>query len=365
MSRARDDDLAYGDLPQRWDRARFERFGRDGGGGGGSRYEDDIRVVERERPGRTEILISERERSRPPAERERDRFYEEDKYTSRPRRRTDRELFGDIDPRELVSGAMTTYRRPREEIDIERRSSVRPGLIRRQSSLDTFDRRSARYERDEYRVPPYVPVPLPIRRRDEGYREVEIERERSVHRRGPSKKEETRSRRDSTSSSSSSSSSGKATSRAPTVISKVSRKSKAKSTRAPSVHETIIREETRAPTVISKARSRATSIHESVHLETEIRTPTVREEAIIEESVREERTWKKGKTRMPKRMVEIEAILDLGYPFDEEENFFVLRVALEKEQIDEVIQASEVYRNGGKSRFEFLSFLIQDMFLLT
>jgi hypothetical protein len=345
MSRGREDDLAYGDLPQRWDRARFERFGRDGGGGGGGRYEDDIRVVEREGPGRTEILISERERSRPPASRERDRFYEEEKYTSRPKRRTDRELFGDIDPRELVSGAMTTYRRPREEIDIERR---RPGLLRRQSSLDTFDRRSTRYERDDYRVPPYVPVPLPIRRRDDGYREVEIERERSVHRRA-SKKEDTKSRRDSTSSSSSSSSSssGKATSHAPTVASKVSRKSKAKSTRAPSVHETIIREETRAPTVISKGRSRATSVHESVHLETEVRS---REDAIIEESVREERTWKKGKTRMPKRMVEIEAILDLGYPFDEEDNFFVLRVALEKEQIDEVIQASEVYRNGGKLR---------------
>jgi hypothetical protein len=350
MSRAREDDLAYGELPQRWDRARFERFGRDGGGGGG-RYEEDIRVVERDRPGRTEILIAERERSRPPAGgryEERDRFYEDERYTSRPRRRTDRELFGDIDPRELVSGAMTTYRKPRDELDIERRRDFsRPGLLRRQSSLDTFDRRSTRYERDEYRVPPYVPVPLPIRRRDDDdYREVEIRRERSVHRREKSKKEETRSRRDSTSSSSSSSSSDRAT----TVISKTSRKSKAKSSKAPSVHE-----ETRAPTVISKARSRAGSVRESIHLETEIRAPSVRETAIIEESVREERQFKKGKTRMPKRMVAVEAILDLGYAFDEEDNFFVLRVALEKEQIDEVIRVSEVYRNGGKFPFLALS----------
>ena len=57
---------------------------------------------------------------------------------------------------------------------------------------------------------------------------------------------------------------------------------------------------------------------------------------------------KKGKTRMPKRLVRREAIMDLGYPFDEEDDFFVLRTALEKEQIDEVMKISESYKDGGQ-----------------
>ena len=40
--------------------------------------------------------------------------------------------------------------------------------------------------------------------------------------------------------------------------------------------------------------------------------------------------------------------MDLGYPFDEEEDFFMLRIALDKEQIDEVIKISESYKDGGK-----------------
>jgi chlorite dismutase len=67
----------------------------------------------------------------------------------------------------------------------------------------------------------------------------------------------------------------------------------------------------------------------------------------FEASVRAERRFKKGKTRMPKRLVRQEAIMDLGYPFDEEEDFYVLRIALEKEQIDEVIKISESYKDGG------------------
>ena len=42
--------------------------------------------------------------------------------------------------------------------------------------------------------------------------------------------------------------------------------------------------------------------------------------------------------------------MDLGYPFDEEEDFYVLRIALDKEQIDEVIRITETYKNGGKSK---------------
>ena len=41
---------------------------------------------------------------------------------------------------------------------------------------------------------------------------------------------------------------------------------------------------------------------------------------------------------MPKRLVHRDALHDLAYPYDEEEDFFMLRIALEKDQIDEVIK---------------------------
>lgn len=376
MSRFRstNEDLAYGDIPQRWDRDRFERMGR-GGGGGPTHYEDDFRFTERDRPGRRDIAIAEhRESSRPGARwEERDRFVEHDRAPSRPRRRTDRELFGEVDPREIADMALMPYKKSsvtREDFDIDQRSAPRPGLLRRQSSLDTFDRRPARYEREEYRVPPYTPVPLPIRRsrgewedqrygdyEPEDYREVEITRERSVHRRRgprsgrPGKEEKIslhHSSHHSDSSSSSSSSEDEEievkSTKAPTVR-KAS--TKAPSTRAPSIKAPSTKAKSvRAPTVlesfhedVSSASSPSMppppSIHQSFH------------ETTFEESIREERRFKKGKTRMPKRLVRREAIMDLGYPFDEEEDFFVLRIALEKEQIDEVIQISETYKDGG------------------
>lgn len=379
MPRFRDEDLAYGDIPQRWDRERFERFGTRGPP---THYEDDYRFAERDRPGRRDVALAEhREASRPGRRwEETDRFWEEDRARSRPRRRTDRELFGDIDPREVAEMALTPYNRKglsREELDMPHREPPRPGLLRRQSSLDTFDRRPSRpYERDEYRIAPYTPVPLPIRRRHDDwddyhyryrdgpddYHEVEIQRERSVHRRRPPKSE--RSAKESKKSSSSSSSSSfeeseeeeeseKATTKAPSRAPSKAKSSKAKSSKAPStkaksskapsakapsvyssVHDTVIEEEEVIPSV--PLPPPAKSVYESIH------------ETAFEESVREERRFKKGKTRMPKRLVRREAIMDLGYPFDEEEDFFVLRIALEKEQIDEVIQISEQYKDGGE-----------------
>ena len=49
---------------------------------------------------------------------------------------------------------------------------------------------------------------------------------------------------------------------------------------------------------------------------------------------------------MPKRLVHRDALHDLAYPYDEEEDFFMLRIALEKDQIDEVIKISEMYKAG-------------------
>ena len=51
---------------------------------------------------------------------------------------------------------------------------------------------------------------------------------------------------------------------------------------------------------------------------------------------------------MPKRLVHRDALHDLAYPYDEEEDFFMLRIALEKDQIDEVIKISEMYKAGGQ-----------------
>lgn len=276
------DDLAYGDY-NRWDRDRFDRFGR------GPpqppepprRFEEDFRFSERDRPGRRDIAIDERTESRGPrgSTDERERIIRE---TYGGRRRTDKELFGNVDPRELADMAVAPYKGKRgdeRELDItirESRGPQRPGMLRRQSSLDTFDRRpQPRYDREENRLPAYTPIPLPVRRRDEGetFREIEVKRERSVHRRGGKK-----SRASSVSSSSSSSIS----------------------------------------TVVTKREA------------SPVRT-----------------AFKKGKTRMPKRLVFKEAIVDLGYPFEEEERFYVLQVALEKEQIDEVIKISETYKAAG------------------
>lgn len=321
------DDLAYGDYPpapQRWDRDRFEGFAR------GpppppepprGRFEEDYRYVERERPP-PGVAVQERPYSRgPPArfadDRERDRIFQDTFYENRPRRRTDKELFGEVDPRELAQMALTPYK-PRE-YDFDRQGPPpRPGMIRRQSSLDTFDRRPAgpRYDREEYRIPPYTPVPLPIRRpehdhehyhyRDhhpehENYREVEIKRERSVHRRrGRAKSHKSKS-------------------------------SRAPSTKAPS---------TKAPSTVRSA-SVSSSSSSSTYEEASRASSSPEPET-------ERRIGKKGKTRMPKRLVHRDALHDLAYPYDEEEDFFLLRIALDKDQIDEVIKISEMYKAGGK-----------------
>ena len=317
------DDLAYGDIPQRWDRDRFERFSGQGPPPGpppsGRRYEEDYQFQERDRPGHRDVAVADRIDERGPNGRfqETDRYYEHATFNRAPapapappgpRRRTDRELFGDVDPREIAEMALQPYRRQSISRDDEyaRLPPPRPGLLRRQSSLDTFDRRPApRPQREEYRPPANVPIPLPIRRPEpiqeyyqdhapEDYREVEITRERSVHRRRPPK------------------------SSAPSRVS-------------------------RAKSVTTRRTSPSGASSESYE-ESEYE----KAESIRESIAETQRKVKKGKTRMPKRLVRREAIMDLGYPFDEEDDFFVLRTALEKEQIDEVMKISESYKDGGQ-----------------
>ena len=368
--RGYDDGLAYGNLPQRWDRDRFERFG--GGGPPPRSFEEDYRYTERDRPGRQDIAVQDRIEASGPrgTYEERDRYVEHDRFApGGRRRRTDRELFGDQDPREVANMALTPYRRKsvtREDYDLNQQRSPppRPGLMRRQSSLDTFDRRPIpRYEREEHRIPVYTAAPVPYRgppggygpqddyyedrrRYDppEEYREVEIQRSRSVHRTGGPKSAKSvksskaKSRRGSSSSSSST--------RRQSVHESFHESQHGGG--APSIHESFHASQHGggAPSWSesfheNQSRGGSRSIHESFH-------ESVHGGSVHDSIQQTEKKFKKGKTRMPKRLVRREAIMDLGYPFDEEEDFFVLRIALEKEQIDEVIRITETYKNGGK-----------------
>lgn len=277
---------------ERWDRDRFERMRRGGGGGGGGgsgssvgggRGRDDyehFRFQEHDRfpGGHRDVDIHEDRQRQGARVLERERFHEDERFERPSRRPTD--LFNEPTPSEVANQALAPYRRRSvidKDINIhidERRQQQparpqRPGYIRRQSSLDTFDRRPLpRYtelERHEYRPPANVPIPLPIRERrrspprrfqeeddfeeirfdergprgrgEEAYREVEVHREKSRVRRS---------------------------------------KSIAKSTRSSSISS-------------------------------------------FEEIQPSRATWgKKGKTRLPKRLVKKQAVIELGYPYEEE-----------------------------------------------
>lgn len=154
-------------MGERWDRDRFmyERE-RDQG-----RADDDRSYTRSARP---------RDHSDERYDRRSTRGYEED-YPPR-----DRPRYHDDEPRFMPRREREPEREPERrpvmekerERDYRRDSSPRrPTLLRRQSSLDTYDRRPLRnfYEheelppparredvrRDDYRAPPYTPIPLP------------------------------------------------------------------------------------------------------------------------------------------------------------------------------------------------------------
>jgi len=284
---------------ERWDREKFERMRRSGGGGGGGgggsvrgRPDDyeHYRFQEHDRfpGGHRDVDIHEDRARRGPAVMERERFYEDDRY-ERPPRRAPTELFHEPTPSEIANQALAPYRRRSvidRDIDIdidinERRQArppkpARPQYIRRQSSLDTFDRRPMprygdverieRYETHEYRPPANVPIPLPIRERrrspprrfldDEDFEEIRYDersgrgREREDYREVEVHREKSRVRR--------------------------SKSRAARSTRSSSISS-------------------------------------------FEEIQPSRATWgKKGKTRLPKRLVKKQAVIDLGYPYEEE-----------------------------------------------
>ncbi|KGO77696.1 hypothetical protein PITC_071790 [Penicillium italicum] len=63
---------------------------------------------------------------------------------------------------------------------------------------------------------------------------------------------------------------------------------------------------------------------------------------------------RKGKTRVPRHLAHIHAIMDLGYPFKEEEDVIVIQKALSKEQIDEVLSLSREFRRPAPVETEYI-----------
>ncbi|KAF2656894.1 hypothetical protein K491DRAFT_691568 [Lophiostoma macrostomum CBS 122681] len=324
-------DLSYREDPpmagQRWDRDRFERMRGAGGGGGGSggssagggrgRGEHDhFRFTEHDRfpGGRRDIDIHEDFDRRGPPVRVAERFREEERFDRPSRSRT--ELFHEPTPSEVANRALAPYRRKsvvEKDIDLQIRRPARPGYTRRQSSLDTFDRRPLPrynefeerdyYERDEWRPPTNVPIPLPIRERrrsprrprEDDFEEVsryrEIEREREPRRGSSEEFREVEVKREKS----------------------VRRSARSRSRAARSIAATSV-------------RSSSSSSFEEV-------------------SPVRSNVGRKGKTRMPKRLVKKQAIIDMGYPFEEEDDFIVVKRALEKDHIDEIIKISENYKD--------------------
>ncbi|EGR49230.1 uncharacterized protein TRIREDRAFT_107140 [Trichoderma reesei QM6a] len=222
------------------------------------------------------------------------RFYEDDRF-DRLDRRSD--VRGDSYDRRVV------MEKERDREYLRDPSPRRPTLLRRQSSLDTYDRRPlprfldqrdeypppARREdirredilREDYHAPKYTPIPLPKTRglppaRSRDSRSTK----RSHHRRGRSRVSKSSSRSSSISSSSSSSSSSS------------------------------------GGTTVKSAKSSKSEYP------------------------------KKGKTRIPLRLVSKRALIDIGYPFVEEGNVIVVQKALGQANIDYLLKLSEEYKSS-------------------
>ncbi|KAK7942739.1 uncharacterized protein PG986_011852 [Apiospora aurea] len=315
----------------RWDRSRFtQELERDRYGDERERFEERDRFAGRGPATRVREASVERF--------ERDRRVPrpwDDDYVSR-----DRPYYED-EPRRRRSPPTEFDRRVMIDRERERRSPSpprRPGmLLRRQSSLDTFDRRPAprfyEHEREEYGPParrsdyrpdprpdPYEPIPLPRSRAlppprmyaEHDYDEIKIsEPDRygdddfrgypeRVHEREVTR---TRQRRDRSSSRST---------------------RRSHRSRHTSHHGSTVRSRSKSSSRTSDSASSSGGT-----------TVTVKSEYP-----------KKGKTRIPGRLVSKRALIDLGYPFIEEGNTIVVQKALGQENIDDLLKLSEDYKKA-------------------
>lgn len=266
-------DLAYGDLPppDRWDSSRFARE---------SQYRG-APVIEQ----------------RPPYQSQRrgdayydDRQYYEDDYRSGPRGSRDtRRYFEEEDyyDRRAGTGAMVPFRPERAPRPA---APPRPRMVRRQSSVDRVDfERTSRYY-DDYRPPPPAPREQRTSRydiRDDRGSKYDIRIYDDVEVQDPDyygdngfreyrEREWTRSR---------------------------------------------TRNDEPSPDRRAPTRASVASRSEFV----EAAPPEAYEEEIkeVKETIVEKPYPRRGKTRMPKRLVHTKVLFDLGYPFYEEVSIYV------------------------------------------
>ncbi|KAI9741571.1 MAG: hypothetical protein M1818_004377 [Claussenomyces sp. TS43310] len=307
--------------PQRWDAERFN-LERDRSRFGAERDRLDVREDRFSRGpvpyrGPRERSVDEVHERRGPRGVEIDKFRERDFYDEPEEPRYARE------PLRRPRGESITIQKEQEREYISpsppRRPDGRPTLLRRQSSLDTFDRKPMfprfppREEygpiarREAYPPPAFAPLPLPRsralpppRRYEREYEDIKVaepdfygDEEFRGYPERVREREIIRTKRRSRSRESRGAKSSRSTVR--------SASSSSSSSSSPSVAETIKNEYP-----------------------------------------------KKGKTRMPKKLVNKAAIVALSYPFEEEGDVIIIQKALGRENIDEVIKLSEEYNKVDK-----------------
>jgi len=74
------------------------------------------------------------------------------------------------------------------------------------------------------------------------------------------------------------------------------------------------------------------------------RASSTSSESSFEEVEKSSVVGRKGRTKLPKRLAHKSAIIELGYPFTEEENFIVVQRALDKHHIDKIVEISKKYK---------------------
>ncbi|TWU76070.1 hypothetical protein ED733_007497 [Metarhizium rileyi] len=276
---------------ERWERDRFEDERYHMRGGSGRDRSDDR--FDRSRYYEDDYV--------------RDRRYHDDEPQYEPRREPAR-------PSELDRRMVVEKERNRE---YRESSPRRPAFLRRQSSLDTYDRRPLRHildqreeyppparrediYRNDYRAPPYTPIPLPKARglpqpgrRDDRYYDYRPELEYYPEEEFRNMPERIRERE---------------------LVRERDRRDRSRESKA-----------TRTHTHRSSSRSSSTSSSSGGGASLRSRYP------------------KKGKTKIPARLVSKRALIDIGYPYTEEENTIIVQKALGQENIDELLKLSEEY----------------------
>ncbi|KAL1895424.1 hypothetical protein Sste5346_005230 [Sporothrix stenoceras] len=407
-----------------YERDRIDRRGDERS----SRYEEDDEYLtydDRRRPAPAPAAPTRlRERSPTPPGRREERFIQRERRyldddrdddslilpaSARRRPAPPAVIPNDFDRRSNAGGRERTRFRDGEDSIIGSSAGgpppPRPGrLIRRQSSVETFDRRPARRaydldrldDRDDRRPPVNVPIPLPIRKRRDSSaerREAEYEhereryeRDRQLDRERADRERERERGRDRTEIEEIRIEPGRIEvdnleiddRRRPMPrrgsferhehehdydVERRGRDHSLVHEHDRVVEERVVNERRGAP-LLAADRERAQEfewVRRSKH-----RSPSVSSEGSASEvsvltrssggvtlrsegnkSVANKSEYpKKGKTRMPARLVSEQVLIDLGYPFIKEGNTLVLQVALGQDNIDDVLKLSRDYKKN-------------------